>query len=459
MNNERDNVIEFKRNSQFNIGIVICVIIFIYVCFRLLSYVTSDEVTVYEVKKGTIVSDNNYRALIIRQEQVINADTNGYVYFFSPEESRVGVKSLVYAVDETGSIISNLESDLDESNPVDISSFEASNNIMSSFVDEYDSNKFQKTYSFKEQLSNTLNALRLDAVLAEHNAEIEDAIDANTYHAYYAPEPGIVSYSIDGFENVTENDFDPACFDKEESYVNTKSNTEINSGESAYKLITSDDWKLVVPIDNATRDKLADETAVLITFDTDSNKTWGAISFLERDETPYLVLSMDDSMERYANMRFVGVELAIDEQSGLKIPNSAIVDKKFYTIPKSYFLAGNNSSELGLLKKVEDGTEFITPTIFKETKDYYYIDNETVSKGDKICLPDSLDTYTIGKDTDKLKGVYNVNKGYAVFKQIETIQENEEYTIIKSGTSYGLALYDHIVLQGDNVEENEIIGR
>lgn len=459
MANERDNVIEFKGNSQFHIGIVICVIIFIYVCFRLLSYVTSEDITIYEVKEGTIVSDNNYRALIIRQEEVISADTNGYVYFFAPDESRAGVRSLIYAVDETGSIINNLESDLENSDSVEISSYESSKNILASFVEEYNSTAFQKTYSFKDQLSNTLDALRLDAILDAHNDEIENAIAANTYHTYYADIPGLVSYTIDGFEGVTENDFDPECFNSEKEINNTKSMSEINSGDPAYKLITSDDWKIVVPIDNETREKLTDETSVLITFDTDGNKTWGGISFLERDETPYLVLSMDDSMERYANMRFVNVELAIDEQSGLKIPNSAIVEKKFFTVPKSYFFKGNNSSDLGILKKTEESTEFITPTIFKETKDFYYIDNEDVKKGDVICLSDSLDTYTIGKDTDTLEGVYNVNKGYAVFKQIEVIQENEEYTIIKSGTSYGLSLYDHIVLQGDNVEENQIIRR
>ena len=54
----------------------------------------------------------------------------------------------------------------------------------------------------------------------------------------------------------------------------------------------------------------------------------------------------------------------------------------------------------------------------------------------------------------KLGNHFNI---YAVFKQIEPVQRNEDYTIIRTGTSYGLALYDRIVLQGDRVKENEII--
>ena len=56
-----------------------------------------------------------------------------------------------------------------------------------------------------------------------------------------------------------------------------------------------------------------------------------------------------------------------------------------------------------------------------------------------------------------LQGVYNVNKGYAVFKQIEILYQNNDYSIIKTGTSYGISMYDHIVLQGNEVEENTII--
>ena len=60
-------------------------------------------------------------------------------------------------------------------------------------------------------------------------------------------------------------------------------------------------------------------------------------------------------------------------------------------------------------------------------------------------------------DRKGIQGVYNINKGYAVFKQINILYQNEDYAIISTGTTYGLSLYDHIVLQGDLVKENQII--
>ncbi|MFQ9085938.1 MAG: HlyD family efflux transporter periplasmic adaptor subunit [Roseburia sp.] len=60
-------------------------------------------------------------------------------------------------------------------------------------------------------------------------------------------------------------------------------------------------------------------------------------------------------------------------------------------------------------------------------------------------------------ETAKLQGVYNINKGYAVFKQISILYQNEEYSIVETGTSYGLSLYDHIALDGSKVNENDLI--
>ncbi|MBR1635462.1 MAG: hypothetical protein IJ682_10435 [Lachnospiraceae bacterium] len=459
MNEKKDNVISFRGTSQFQIGIVICVIIFVYVLFRLLSYLTSESITVYEVKDGTIVTDHNYRALILRQEELIHADMDGYVYYFATSGGRVGVKSLIYAVDETGSIVNDLLASGGGMEKISDSSFQATENAMATFVGEYQDSAFQKTYLFKDRLLDSLNALQVDALMHKHRKEIKKAQSENTYHSYYPPHPGLVSYMVDGMEDVTASDFNPVVFTKGTKESNVKSKTQIDAGDVAYKLITSDDWNMVVPVDRSLMEELGDDRNVKVTFESDGNSAWASVSYLERDEVPYLVLSLDDSMERYVDQRFVNIELMLEEKSGLKIPNSSIVKKTFFTVPKSYFLQGDNTKEMGVLVRKESGreSEFVIPTIYKETKKAYYIDDETVAEGDELISPDSLATYKVGTTTDDLDGVYNVNKGYAVFKQIEPIQRNEDYTIIRTGTSYGLALYDRIVLQGDKVKENEII--
>ena len=76
--------------------------------------------------------------------------------------------------------------------------------------------------------------------------------------------------------------------------------------------------------------------------------------------------------------------------------------------------------------------------------------------GDYIIAPNHLDKYAIGKK-NTLVGVYNMNKGYADFTQINILYQNEEYSIVESYTDYGLSVYDHIVLDGSSVHDDELV--
>ncbi|MDO4312890.1 MAG: hypothetical protein Q4C52_07380, partial [Eubacteriales bacterium] len=88
--------------------------------------------------------------------------------------------------------------------------------------------------------------------------------------------------------------------------------------------------------------------------------------------------------------------------------------------------------------------------------DMVYIDTNAFKEGTVLLKPDSGDTYTL-KETKSLSGVYNINKGYAVFRQIDILCESEEYYIISTGNDYGLSNYDHIALDSDTVLENDIV--
>ena len=76
--------------------------------------------------------------------------------------------------------------------------------------------------------------------------------------------------------------------------------------------------------------------------------------------------------------------------------------------------------------------------------------------GDTIQMPDSSEQYSL-KDTAKRKGFYNMDKGYAIFRQIEVISDNEEYSVVQSGTKFGISLYDHIALNGSEVQEGDFL--
>ena len=57
----------------------------------------------------------------------------------------------------------------------------------------------------------------------------------------------------------------------------------------------------------------------------------------------------------------------------------------------------------------------------------------------------------------ELVGVYNINKGYADFRQISILYQNEEYAIIKPNNAYGLSEYDYIALDASELTDDSFV--
>ena len=68
---EKSKIISFQNRKNMNIGIIMFGIIFIYLIATIIMYITAPHVTVYEVRQGSILKDNAYTGLAIREDEVI----------------------------------------------------------------------------------------------------------------------------------------------------------------------------------------------------------------------------------------------------------------------------------------------------------------------------------------------------------------------------------------------------
>ena len=106
-------------------------------------------------------------------------------------------------------------------------------------------------------------------------------------------------------------------------------------------------------------------------------------------------------------------------------------------------------------------TSFVETTIYAEMtgedqKSYYYVDTNSLEAGAVLVRSDSNSRFTVG-ETGTLEGVYCMNRGYAVFRRISIIDQNDEYCIVETGTDYGIAQFDYIVYDGSSVNEDDIL--
>ena len=154
----------------------------------------------------------------------------------------------------------------------------------------------------------------------------------------------------------------------------------------------------------------------------------------------------------------------MDRKTGLKIPTSAIAEKTFYRIPEEYVIANKDTErEITLLRETfnRDGSasvRYVTATVYGKEEGYYLVSPELFEEGDYVQMLDTNKKFQIQESNmDTIQGVYNINKGYAVFREVTVIDENEEFCIVEPDNVYSLAAHDHIVLDASTVNDDDIV--
>lgn len=458
----KDKVIKMRRIPSLNVGVVIFLIIIIYMAFNLFSYLTSNPVAEYEVGQGTIATNHVYRGLIIRDETVVYAGQSGYINYYIKNGQKVSVRDVVYSIDTQGDLSKKITTAAKDGTSLTSQSLSEISDKIDVFHNSYDPNNYSSVYTLKDDLDSQLTKTLSVNALNELSDAVDSAEANNTFYKKKSERPGIVVYYTDGYENITTDNFTPENFTSTTyKKVSLENNTHVSAQDVAYKRINSENWNIILPVSDDVAKQLKENEYVKIRFCKDDFTITVPFTLTKKSGNYYMDLSLCTAMVRYVNDRFADIELVLSEETGLKIPNSSITSKEFYTIPKKYFTQGGDSSSPGLLVKSKDDKDssvtLVQPTIYYETKKVYYVDDEYVSAGDIIVQNDSSSTYTVGDDVGSLMGVYNINKGYAVFKQINILSQNDNYAIVDPKTDYGIALYDHIALDGSKVKENQLV--
>ena len=78
--------------------------------------------------------------------------------------------------------------------------------------------------------------------------------------SYQAQQDGIVAFTVDGYEGLTTETFTESAFDKTKYEVSSLSDeTKVKAGDPVYRMITSEDWSVIVPLSKETAIKLKHE--------------------------------------------------------------------------------------------------------------------------------------------------------------------------------------------------------
>nr|WP_242973545.1 HlyD family efflux transporter periplasmic adaptor subunit [Massilistercora timonensis] len=449
------NITVYRKKRNLNIGIFIFGIIFIYLIVSVLMYLTSGPVSVYEVREGSILKDTAYTGFVVRSETVVEAQEDGYVNYFVTEGEKVGAKTNVYTSSAEKLDFQTVDEESSEAlTPEEESSLLTD---IQAFSDNFQAEDFQNVYTVKSKIDDLLDSRSSQ----NRKTQLKDMLKTrgDNLKVYNASKDGIIIYSVDGYENTTISDVTEEMILINDHVTSAlENNTQVRAGEPVYKLITSDQWTVVVVLSDEMTQELAETKRIKVRFAKDNQTETADFAIYNTENANLGFLTFDTGMVRYARDRYLDIELILEDESGLKIPRSSVVEKEFYTVPEDYLTQGGNSREKGILVQSEGEARFQEAEVFyRDTETgMIYLDPLDFPEDTVLIKPDSKETCPL-KETAKLKGVYNINKGYAVFKQIQILCESDEYYIVATGSDYGLSNYDHIALNGEDVKENDVV--
>jgi hypothetical protein len=428
----------------------------VYIIAVIITYFRMEPIQGYEIQIGSLSVAKTYTGIAIRQEELLRSPYTGYINYYIREGERVSSRDTVYSVDESGKLASLLNTgNMEDSSYTDAELSELRSEVIQ-YDRMFDCKEFRSVYDFKYDLEGTVLKMA-NISMYEHMETLNQSSLGGMVSLCSAGKTGYVVYSTDGYEGLTPEQITPEMFDQskyEKSRVNN--NDLIEKNATVGKLVTDENWSLIIPVEKDRSAVLEEEEYVKVKFVKTQETSWGQVTIHHLADGDYAQLTFNNSCVAFCTDRYVDIELILDEVKGLKIPQSAIVDKEFYIIPAEYMTKGGPNGNYGVLKEKADEngnlvSSFIETTVYSSDDKEFYIDSIDIKVGDYICKPDSPDKMAVSR-SGKLTGVYNMNKGYADFKQITKLDENEEYAIVSSNTKYGLTVYDRIVLDASSVK-------
>lgn len=467
--NRRKNqkVTKMKRHHSVTFGLLLSFFA-VYILVLFIQSFTKEHVSIYEVNQKQIADNENLRGIIMREENLIEADQSGYINYYVGEGAKLSTSTTVYSIadkEPASETVAELDTDdvtLSEDDTKNIRS------AIANYQENFTLSNYQQIASFRYNVENTL--LELSDVSLSKNLQKIKKENASTkgFSLVKAAETGIISFSSDGYENLNIDQINEDYFkEMKDNWKQLRTDQKVKEGDSVYRVVTSEKWSLLVSLTQEQYRKILKKDSILVKIKKDNISMTPSVQAFTSEGNYYANLHFDKYMIHYLNNRYLDVEIQFNNAVGLKIPKTSILEKQCYVVPGDFITKGNeegSGNKLGVVSVSykEDGTpqvEFTPVDIYyKDEEENYYFDTKVLPAGTTILKNGEKEGEPMQLTaTKKLSGVYNCNLGYCRFRYVNTLYENQEYAIVESGNSYSLSNYDHIILNPDKISDDDVI--
>ncbi|WP_077367310.1 HlyD family efflux transporter periplasmic adaptor subunit [Anaerosalibacter sp. Marseille-P3206] len=353
---ERDKKRQKKRKLRaFFISFVL-----IYLLFRSVPVLYASNIKTTLVEKGSIEESIDLKAVIIRNERLYKSDGEGKINILKDEGERVKVGAKIAEVtldsdqsalktklNEVNEKIDSIEK-INKENKINDDTKKAIQNteeLLEKIQQKVAEGDYDEVNSLKEQLyasmgkqavvsgDDTLANQSLEQLNIEKERLIKE-IKNNTIN-YFSQEAGIVSFKIDGLEEVFNgkniNEYSIDDMKKaEEKIRKIEKGDKVGVGDTIFKIMDNYNWYIMAATDEAKKlDGLEKGNFVTFVINNNDKPIRGRLVKVQSNKgQAFIVVKFDKFFHDYYDLRNVDVKIIKSSNEGLKIPLKAISEKE-----------------------------------------------------------------------------------------------------------------------------------
>lgn len=400
-----------KQNRQKKI-ILVCVLLailliyVIYIVFKLIENPTDT----FMLENGTLYQEETTTGYIIRNETVVKGENykNGMIQI-KTEGERVAKDEPIFRYYSSGEEnlrkkIEDLDTKIQEAMSKEEGIFSADIKLLETQIETklnsvYELNDMQKVKEYKRDINSYITKkAKIAGEYSPSGSYLKKLIDERSSYenqlnsgAEYlkAPLSGIVSYRVDGLEEVlSPTDFGSLSKSLLED-LNLKTGQIIASSEESGKII--DNYSCYIAFlsksEEAKSKKVGNTVKIRLPSNTEINATIQYITD-EGDSGKLIVLELNKAVEELINYRKISFDIIWWSANGLKVPNSAIKQENNL----SYVVRNRNGYTDTILVKIlkqNDKYAIVTNYNSEELKEMGY-DYQQIIKMKKISIYDEV---------------------------------------------------------------------
>ncbi len=343
-----------RRKRTKGIKLIFFAIIFLYFIYKLVFGMLFQDPLTEIIQYGNIDSQKEYECIVIRQEFLIESPIEGSVKYFAKEGEKVEkdfkvaeIYSLNMSAEDRNKLV-DINNRIVEIKDLEESIFhtdiEKLDNEILSLIDNIKKSRIKNRYSqisfLKNELNNKLDkksrikggksfsGINLENLETEKNI-LEEKIN-NSIVELYSPESGIISYYIDGVEEILnpENlsnikiDFIKSLDIK----PNSLQDENVIYNQPVFKVIDNTSWYIgiLTDINDSETFKIGGNLIV----EMNGDQVNGLVEeIIKSEDDSLIIVKIHQQANNFHKERRLKLNIIKDNYEGLKINKDSIIEK------------------------------------------------------------------------------------------------------------------------------------